>query len=89
MDLRKPYDSVSSDVYWVVLQRRYLIPEKQLKILKVLHRETRKVVRVYGKVSKEFPSRMVYGREMCWLPFFPTPLTQSFPWQWYNTQAVG
>ena len=55
VDLRKAYDSVSRDALWVVLQKRYQVPGKLLRILKALHRDTGGAVRAYGKVSKEFP----------------------------------
>ena len=55
VDLRKAYDSVSRDALWVVLQKRYRVPGKLLRILKALHRDTGEAVRAYGKVSKEFP----------------------------------
>ena len=46
---------MSRNALWVVLRKRYRIPEKLLRILKALHRDTRGAVRAYGKVSKEFP----------------------------------
>ena len=55
VDLRNAYDSVSRDALWVVLQKRYRVPGRLLRILKALHRDTRGAVRAYGKVSKEFP----------------------------------
>ena len=55
VDLKKAYDSVSRDALWVVLRKRYRIPEKLLWILEALHRDTRGAVRAYGKVSKQFP----------------------------------
>ena len=37
VDLRKAYDSVSRDALWVVLQKRYQVPGKLLRILKAPH----------------------------------------------------
>ena len=46
---------MSHDALWVVLRKRYQIPEKLLQILKALHRDTIGAVLAYGKVSHEFP----------------------------------
>ena len=55
VDLRKAYDSVCRVALWVVLQKRYRVPGKLLRILKALHGDTGEAVRAYGKVLKEFP----------------------------------
>ena len=37
VDLLKAYDSVNRDALWAILQKRYWLPEKLLRILKALH----------------------------------------------------
>ena len=54
VDLKKAYDSVNRDALWTVLEWRYHLPSKLIRILKVLHRETQGAVRAYGKVSDMF-----------------------------------
>ena len=54
VDLRKAHDSMNREALWAVLQGRYLLPEKLIKILRVLHQGTKGAVRGYGKVSKGF-----------------------------------
>ena len=41
VDLRKAYDSVKHEALWLVLQRRYLLPDKLNRILRTLHQGTR------------------------------------------------
>ena len=40
VDLKKAYGSVNHSALWAVLQRRYQVPDKLLRILKALHRDT-------------------------------------------------
>ena len=54
VDLWKAYDSVKHEPLWSVLQKRYLLLEKLIRIIRVLHRGTKCAVRAYGKVSGEF-----------------------------------
>ena len=54
VDLRKAYDSVNREALWMVLQRKYHLPDKLIRILKALHLGTRSAVRAYGRVSGEF-----------------------------------
>ena len=55
VDLRKAYDSVNREALWMVLRRKYHLPEKVNRILQALHRGTKGAVRVYGRISAEFP----------------------------------
>ena len=45
---------MNREALWAVLQRRYLLLDKLIKILRALHWGTKGAVRAYGKVSKEF-----------------------------------
>ena len=54
VDLRKAYDSVNREALWLVLERRYQVPRKLIRILRALHQGTKGAVRAYGKVSEEF-----------------------------------
>ena len=54
IDLKKAYDSVNREALFTVLEKRYRLPTKLIRILKALHRETTGAVRVYGKVSDVF-----------------------------------
>ena len=54
VDLRKAYDSVNHDTLWMILQKRYHLPNKLVRILRMLHHDTRGAVRAYGRVSEEF-----------------------------------
>ena len=54
VDLRKAYDSVNRDTLWKILQKRYHLPNKLVRILRMLHHGTRGAVRAYGRVSEEF-----------------------------------
>ena len=38
VDLRKAYDSVNREALWMVLRRKYHLPEKVIRILQALHR---------------------------------------------------
>ena len=54
VDLRKAYDCVNREALWKVLEKRYQLPGKILRILRALHDGTVGAVRAYGKVSVEF-----------------------------------
>ena len=54
VDLRKAYDSVSRETLQRVLEKRYHVPEKLVRILKSLYQSTKGAVRAYGRVSSEF-----------------------------------
>ena len=54
VDLQKAYNSVTCEALWMVLQRKYHLPDKLIRILKALHLGTRGAVRAYGRVSEEF-----------------------------------
>ena len=54
VDLRKTYDSVNREAMWEVLERRYHVPSKILRIIRVLHDGTVGAVRADGKLSAEF-----------------------------------
>ena len=89
VDLKKAYDSVNRNALWTVLKKRYRVPDKLLRILKALHRDTRGAVRM-ARYQASFSSRTVYGRVMYWPPHSSTfSLTQSSPWHWHSTRAVG
>ena len=55
VDLKKACDSVKRKAMWSVLQERYPLPTKVVRILKALHQGTMGAVRAYGRVSGEFP----------------------------------
>ena len=48
------YNAVNHEALWLVLQRRYLLPDKLIRILRALHQGTNGAVRAYGKLSGEF-----------------------------------
>lgn len=52
--LHKAYDSVNREAFRLVLERRYQVPIKLIRILRALHQGTKGAVRAYGKVSEEF-----------------------------------
>ena len=54
VDLRKAYDSVNREALWAVLEKKYLLPGKVVRILRALHQGTKRAVRAHGKVSGEF-----------------------------------
>ena len=45
VDLRKAYDSVNREALWLVLERRYQVPRKLIRILRALHQGTKGAVR--------------------------------------------
>ena len=55
VDLKEAYDSVNHKDLWSVLQKRYHLPTKVVRILETLHQGTSGAVRAYGRVSGEFP----------------------------------
>ena len=54
VDLQKAYDSVNRQALWAVLRRHYSLPDKFVRILEELHKDTRGAVRADGRVSGEF-----------------------------------
>ena len=54
VDLRKAYDSVDWEALWMVLQGKFQLPSKLVRILRALHIDTKGAVRAYGRVSEEF-----------------------------------
>ena len=46
--------TVNREALWTVLEKRYCLPTKLIRILKGLHQETTEAVRAYGKVSDVF-----------------------------------
>ena len=48
IDLKKAYDSVNRNALWMLLKKRYCLPEKFISILKVFHAGTTGVVRMNG-----------------------------------------
>ena len=45
---------MNHEALWTVLEKRYRLPTKLIRILKALHQETTGAVRAYGKVSDVF-----------------------------------
>ena len=45
---------MNHEALWTVLEKRYRLPAKLIRILKALHQETTGAVRAYGKVSDVF-----------------------------------
>ena len=54
VDLRKAYDSVNREALWSVLESKYQLPSKLIRILRALHHNTKGAIRAYGQTSKEF-----------------------------------
>lgn len=54
VNLKKAYDSVNCEPLWTVLQEKYHLPPKLIRISKALDEETQDVLTAYGWVSKEF-----------------------------------
>ena len=46
--------TVNREALWTVLEKRYRLPTKLIRILKGLHQETTEAVRAYGKVPDVF-----------------------------------
>ena len=54
VDLQKAYDLVNREALWMVLQRKYHLPNKLIHFLRALHLGTKGAERAYGRVSGEF-----------------------------------
>ena len=54
VDLRKAYDSVNREALWSVLESKYQLPGKLVRILRALHHNTKGAIRAYGQTSNEF-----------------------------------
>ena len=81
---------VSCNALWVMLQKRYKVPEKLLRSLLTLHWDTRGAVHAYDKVSKKFLIKNGVWQDDVLAPTLFNFFTDAvISMATANTQAVG